>query len=209
MTDPQDLINQATTICEAATPGPWVFDFAADGIFEKDYREGDDGGVVAALDLYSKPDGQFIAAARTLVPALASALNAATQERDEALAELKLATELAVNTHDRPSGDHVPCRPDVFDRGLIKDVRQTLLGGGGEVTFDGGGLGEVTRDASVMADFMLKTYADAHAVMSEVVGWAKQAERSARSILELRDRELAEARADKQRAYAELGWAMQ
>lgn len=66
MTDPQELINQATTICEAATPGPWVA--------ECPYGTLDIVGAGATLDPRGYANGEFIATSRTLLPQLAEAL---------------------------------------------------------------------------------------------------------------------------------------
>lgn len=71
MTDPQKLISQATTIHEAATPGPWKFSYGEDCIHEEGCGEDQ---VVAVLDMYVKADGEFMSAARTLLPQLAEAL---------------------------------------------------------------------------------------------------------------------------------------
>ena len=77
MTDPQDLIKQATTIHEAATP--WSWRDMGDKVDSAKY--------LVARDILPQ-DVKFIVAARDLVPELAAALEQATRERDEARAEL-------------------------------------------------------------------------------------------------------------------------
>lgn len=100
MTDPQDLIKSATTIHEAATPGPWGPIDDCDGVAAMwDWRgmscpsgqggHGGDGLVFATHEWdvgLRKEDIEFIAAARTLVPELSAALEQVTLERDEARA---------------------------------------------------------------------------------------------------------------------------
>ncbi len=88
MNDAKDLINTAATICEAATPGPWEPIDDYDGVATRhgwrglscpsgDGGHGGDGLVFATheWDVGLKDgDIEFIAAARTLVPALAAEL---------------------------------------------------------------------------------------------------------------------------------------
>lgn len=91
MTDPNDLIKQATTICEAATPGPWDIIDDYDGVAASHgWRgmscpsgsggHGGDGLVFATHEWdvgLREGDIEFIATARTLVPELAAALGMA------------------------------------------------------------------------------------------------------------------------------------
>lgn len=88
MSDPQDLIKQATAICEAATPGPWGVIDDYDGVASHHgWRSvtcpgghGGHGGAGLVFATHEwdvglkEVDIEFIAAARTLVPALAAEL---------------------------------------------------------------------------------------------------------------------------------------
>jgi len=95
MSDPSELIKQATTISEAATPGPWgpIDDY--DGVAaHHGWRglscpsgnggHGGDGLVFATHEWdvgLKEVDIEFIATARTLVPELAKALKELDVER--------------------------------------------------------------------------------------------------------------------------------
>lgn len=68
MTDPNELIAQSKSICEAATPGPWDYNARHDCISTADDQP------VAYISHHSVPDVEFILTARTLVPELAAAL---------------------------------------------------------------------------------------------------------------------------------------
>ncbi len=70
MTDPKDLIKSATTISEAATPGPFKIKGQEYGHWYLVSIE--DGGDLA--EFACEDDAQFFATARTLVPELAAAL---------------------------------------------------------------------------------------------------------------------------------------
>jgi hypothetical protein len=74
MTTPQGLIKQATTICEAATPGPW--DVRAhlvwNGIDDDSIQEPQ--LAVSNVPICSQKDIDFINVSRTLVEQLAEAL---------------------------------------------------------------------------------------------------------------------------------------
>jgi hypothetical protein len=76
MSDPQDLIKQATDICEPATPGPWRSEFRMDGMWSGVMVDGEH---LLQMGYGSVEDAEFIATARTLVPELAAALEKAIQ----------------------------------------------------------------------------------------------------------------------------------
>ena len=96
MTDPQELIKQSESICKPATPGPWSPIDDYDGVAAyhgwrglscpNGYGGYGGSGLVFATHEWDvglkEADIEFIAAARTLVPELAKALETATVERD-------------------------------------------------------------------------------------------------------------------------------
>lgn len=117
MTDPNELIAQSKSICEAATPGPWQpIDDPESVVGVPRYRamrcpkghggHGGNGYVFSTTHEWHvgmrAEDSAFIATARTLVPELSAALQLsqeaiglamsmfeeATRERDEARSEL-------------------------------------------------------------------------------------------------------------------------
>ena len=95
MTDLQSLISQATTICEAATPGPWsVYEITGEDIedcgdADRIISRGIDGPGEVGLNtgveyqMYSSADATFIATSRTLLPQLAEALQESEDRRKE------------------------------------------------------------------------------------------------------------------------------
>ncbi len=98
-TTPTNLITRTRALCEAATPGPCVFNFASDCIRQEDCGEDE---IVAVLDMYSKGDGELFAAAPTLLLELADALESTSRRlaihegglRDDTLRALNRQPEL-------------------------------------------------------------------------------------------------------------------
>jgi len=105
--DNQEL-DEIRARCEAATPGPWKFeewnlwvnwgDAERDPVYQIDGPSWSMSNISDALD--SKPDAEFIAAARTDIPvlldhiaALTAELERVSQARDEAIQE-EAATRL-------------------------------------------------------------------------------------------------------------------
>ena len=84
MTDPRETLNRIRKQADNATEGPWrhISIFEVGGFVEDPYGRDifdwaqDDAGTICAPD----PDAAFIAAARTTVPALLDALEAALNE---------------------------------------------------------------------------------------------------------------------------------
>jgi len=75
----RDVISQALALSEAATDGPWrtwvsASDSARDSAVETAWTYDSDGDTELITDYMTRPDAAFIAAARTLLPALAKAL---------------------------------------------------------------------------------------------------------------------------------------
>lgn len=77
-----DLIAQARSLCEKATPGPWRTRETAD--YSEIFDEHSWGKALSPLALVGSntDDAAFIAASRTLVPALADALENKQREID-------------------------------------------------------------------------------------------------------------------------------
>lgn len=73
-----DDIKAARALCDAATPGPWIEQLG----FPLSHIVG-----VTCDEALEVRDAEFIAAARTLLPAALDALESARRERDEALAD--------------------------------------------------------------------------------------------------------------------------
>lgn len=70
---PQELIDRARELDERATPGPWTF---ADGGYVEDATQ----DPICEPWSNRKDNGLFIAESRTLLPALAAALEASEKE---------------------------------------------------------------------------------------------------------------------------------
>lgn len=177
----EKLLEDTDRLLEAATPGPLTAELDA---HDEDYWSVLKGKWPIAEQL-NAGDAALIVHAPT-------ALRQLVDEVRRLRAEIKLATELQVNKSERTDA-HVRTRPDMFDRETVDKVRETLINGGGVVTIPAGGMGTADRDASVLADFMLRRYAEAYSTMAENEGWSRQGEISAKSIMELRSRELDEA----------------
>ena len=78
-----DLIKQARELCASATPGPWKVEQKGNTVKSMAIK-----GVCCGMSAM-RDDYHFIAASRTLVPALADALEKAEAERDEAVKTLE------------------------------------------------------------------------------------------------------------------------
>ncbi len=91
MTDPRDLIKQATKIHESATPGPWRIVEA-----NSELAIHPDGWCnrICATPVGEPDNATFIAIARTLVPELAAALTAERTVSDELIEEISDAKSL-------------------------------------------------------------------------------------------------------------------
>lgn len=75
---PQELIARARSLSEAATPGPWQIHGKSANKWDNIGRCGDGCGIL----VYGPHDSDFIAASRTLIPALADALEEALRDRE-------------------------------------------------------------------------------------------------------------------------------
>lgn len=104
MTDPQSLIDTATDIHEAATPGPWDGDQSAMSVSQ--------GSIIVCSHIETNDDVNFIATARTLVPELAAALKEILDKRN---AELD----------DAWPGTPIGLRSDIEQRAIAGHLRGT------------------------------------------------------------------------------------
>jgi len=83
---PTDLIKRARELAEKATPGPWDNRCREFSNSERPRHVWAEYGWIASI--YSPldssvPDAEFIAESRTLVPALADALEKALEEKEQ------------------------------------------------------------------------------------------------------------------------------
>lgn len=85
--EPLDL-DAAQALADAATPGPWRWGDDNDGNGNTLIRAGHRWDALANLEYTSAENGDFIAQARTLVPALIDELRAERRRREAAEATI-------------------------------------------------------------------------------------------------------------------------
>lgn len=117
MTGQQIDRDRLRVLAENATEGPWEVDYMGDLVSVPEREKDRYGGHIfigtATGDASSATeDAEFIAAARTAVPALLDMLDQAEAERDRAQAALDRVREL-----HQPCNHDAPCRGDCAECG--------------------------------------------------------------------------------------------